>query len=917
MAHDLYICSSNRDKAAADAVCAALEASGLRCWIAPRDVPPGRAWAEAVLDAIAQSRLVVLIFSSRANESPHVKREVERIASIGIPLILFRIENVPPSNAFAYFLGSCHWLNAVTPPLDGHLQELVEAAHRTLFTKQPRPPETGTAPELTSATERDKYDAFISYRRESGAAEARLIRSELRERKVRAFLDVDDLKSGHFDEALLRRITAAPNFIVILSPHALDRCSDKRDWLRQEIAQAVKTRRNIIPILLRGFEFPDRESLPDDLKPLPTHNGLEYSHKYFNAMIADILSYLRAEDSLEHETATTDTPVAEQAISKRSDRVEVEASITDLTFRKLVDSPIALVGRKVGRYVIKELIGSGGSGFVYRALHPALGQDVCVKLFYPFKPEGEDAAGIVARGVRGLAAMNHPHIIKVFDFERFSLEDASSFYLVMELVRGRRLDEWSSSIAESGSTVSARLQMAVDITKALAAAHNCIYIDELGFERTGILHGDIKPGNIIVRTGNSPVVLDFMMLDVQRLLDPQVVPPSLLRGRQDQPITAAYGTPGFMAPEQDRDGIVTVKSDIYGLGVTLAHLFFPGADNPMLKVLVSDEDDQLNGLRSIVGAMVAEDPDARPRDMEEVAQRLTACAETLARDGAAATAKARDIKPTTDAAASRAAVSGQPSPESPGPYQPKATSAPATETSPPALVLPTVRVISPAGGERWQSGTTQEIKWALSSEGAELESIRIELDQKGSDVLTITAPPSHLPGSAVVFQWKIPTSLGATEDSYLVKVIARDKLGREGYAMSSAGFTITKMTEADWQFTLRYGMVAALGALICGGLGAIVGVSEFGSNKGGVKSPIDLVILIAIGVVMGGASTLCMVASRRGRLWGTVGIIAGLVLGAIWGDAEGFLVSCLLFGLLGSLFGAVAETQNRKSATKG
>src|SRR6266550_1226590 len=149
MAHDLYICYSNRDKAAADAVCAALEASGIRCWIAPRDVLPGMAWADAVLDAIAHSRVVVLIFSSNANDSSHVKREIERVVGAGIPVIPLRIEDVVPSNTFDYFLGSSHWLNAVTPPVESHLQELVEAAHRNLFPKQatgqPRPQENQTS----------------------------------------------------------------------------------------------------------------------------------------------------------------------------------------------------------------------------------------------------------------------------------------------------------------------------------------------------------------------------------------------------------------------------------------------------------------------------------------------------------------------------------------------------------------------------------------------------------------------------------------------------------------------------------------------------------------------------------------------------------------------------------------------------
>jgi hypothetical protein len=141
----------------------------------------------------------------------------------------------------------------------------------------------------------DHYDVFISYRRESGHAEARLMREHLRAKNVRAFLDVDDLRSGHFDQALLNRIADTPNFIVILSPNSLDRCADKGDWLRQEIAEALRTSRNIIPVLLPKFAFPDRETLPEDIRDLPTHNGLEYSHKYFIAMIDNIIAYLAGE----------------------------------------------------------------------------------------------------------------------------------------------------------------------------------------------------------------------------------------------------------------------------------------------------------------------------------------------------------------------------------------------------------------------------------------------------------------------------------------------------------------------------------------------------------------------------------------------------------------------------------------------
>lgn len=111
------------------------------------------------------------------------------------------------------------------------------------------------------------YDVFISYRRESGSAEARLIRTELLQRGLRVFLDVTDLRRGFFDGALLHHISEAPSFVLILSPRALDLCSHEDDWLRQEIVQAINTERNIIPVILPGFTFPP--SLDTAIKALP------------------------------------------------------------------------------------------------------------------------------------------------------------------------------------------------------------------------------------------------------------------------------------------------------------------------------------------------------------------------------------------------------------------------------------------------------------------------------------------------------------------------------------------------------------------------------------------------------------------------------------------------------------------------
>jgi serine/threonine-protein kinase len=148
-------------------------------------------------------------------------------------------------------------------------------------------------PPLPPPMPRDEYDVFISYRRQNGATEARVIRAELRQQNLRVFLDVDDLGAGHFDQALLGRIAVTPNFIVVLSPNCLDRCADERDWLRQEIAKAIQTNRKIVPVMLPGFQFPEPQTLPEELRPISAHQSVPYSHEYFDAMIAKIARYLR------------------------------------------------------------------------------------------------------------------------------------------------------------------------------------------------------------------------------------------------------------------------------------------------------------------------------------------------------------------------------------------------------------------------------------------------------------------------------------------------------------------------------------------------------------------------------------------------------------------------------------------------
>ena len=123
-ARDVFISYSSHDKPTADAICATLERDRIRCWIAPRDVFPGIAYGEAIVDAITVSRLMVVVFSNASNGSPQVLREVERAVSKGIPIVPFRIDDVRPTKSLEYFLSAPHWLDALTKPLEDHIRRL-------------------------------------------------------------------------------------------------------------------------------------------------------------------------------------------------------------------------------------------------------------------------------------------------------------------------------------------------------------------------------------------------------------------------------------------------------------------------------------------------------------------------------------------------------------------------------------------------------------------------------------------------------------------------------------------------------------------------------------------------------------------------------------------------------------------------
>lgn len=138
MAHDVFISYSTKNKSVADAVCTALENAKICCWMAPRDVQPGRSFAGEITRAIHRSKAMVLIFSADSNNSEQILREMELAANAHLNIVQFRIEEVTPNDDLQYYLSTPHWLDATTAPLEKHLDRLAIALKTLLGTEKDR-----------------------------------------------------------------------------------------------------------------------------------------------------------------------------------------------------------------------------------------------------------------------------------------------------------------------------------------------------------------------------------------------------------------------------------------------------------------------------------------------------------------------------------------------------------------------------------------------------------------------------------------------------------------------------------------------------------------------------------------------------------------------------------------------------------
>lgn len=121
---DVFVSYSQPDRSQAFEIVSELEAQGIKVWVAPRDIAPSAEWAAEIIEAIGASKIMVLIFSGSSNNSPQVRREVERAVHRQVPILTVRLEDALPTKSMEYFLSAQHWLDAFPPPLSLYYAQL-------------------------------------------------------------------------------------------------------------------------------------------------------------------------------------------------------------------------------------------------------------------------------------------------------------------------------------------------------------------------------------------------------------------------------------------------------------------------------------------------------------------------------------------------------------------------------------------------------------------------------------------------------------------------------------------------------------------------------------------------------------------------------------------------------------------------
>lgn len=280
-----------------------------------------------------------------------------------------------------------------------------------------------------------------------------------------------------------------------------------------------------------------------------------------------------------------------------------------------------LMGKNLGKYHIIERLGQGGMADVYKAYQSGLARYVAIKIIHSHLADNEEFMERFESEAMAVASLRHPNIVQVFDFDR---ED-ERYYMVMEFIAGHTLETELKNRKVEGQLFP--LNEIVDIFNPLASAIDYAH-------SRGVIHRDLKPGNIMFTSRRRIVLTDFGIARITSI-------PSYTM------TSAVIGTPAYMAPEQAIGQGVDERSDIYSLGVILYELAtgripFEG-DNPLVIMM-----NLMNGaysaprtinpelpeaIEQVILRAMSKSPDDRYQGAGELAQALQAAVEMAGNTG--------------------------------------------------------------------------------------------------------------------------------------------------------------------------------------------------------------------------------------------------------------------------------------------
>jgi eukaryotic-like serine/threonine-protein kinase len=273
-------------------------------------------------------------------------------------------------------------------------------------------------------------------------------------------------------------------------------------------------------------------------------------------------------------------------------------------------------GTRLGPYEILGALGAGGMGEVFRARDLRLGREVAIKLLPPAMAAHPARVRRFEQEARACSALNHPHILTVYD-----VGTAERLFIVMELLEGQTLRDL---LAAGPLPVRPALELAVQAASGLAKAHGA-----------GIVHRDLKPENVMVTRDGFVKILDFGLAKLAGDDDSPGTAPTASITHTD----AVVGTVGYMSPEQARGGPVDFRSDQFAFGAVLYEMltarraFYRPTPAATMGAILHDEPEPLSRaapgvpaeLAWVVERCLAKDPDRRyagTRDLVRDLERL-------------------------------------------------------------------------------------------------------------------------------------------------------------------------------------------------------------------------------------------------------------------------------------------------------